>query len=461
MTDTRPAVLVLAAGQGTRMKSQLPKVLHPIANRPMIQHVLAAVAPLAPERVIVVIAPGMDAVAEAVAPAETVVQVAARGTGHAVAAARPALDGFEGDVLVLAGDVPLLTRATLEALLAERRRAPAAAAVVAGMRPADTSPYGRLVLAADGTLEAIVETRDATPEQRQIALCNAGLWAIDGRHLFGLIESIGTKNAKGEYYLTDVVAIARRRGLVCRAIEAPADETVGVNSRVELAQAEALMQRRLRLAAMESGVTLVDPGTVYFSADTRIGRDSVVGPFVVFGPGVTIGEGVAIPAFCHMVQATIGDRASIGPFARLRPGADLGDDVHIGNFVEVKNSRLEAGVKANHLTYLGDTTVGARANIGAGTITCNYDGFEKFRTEIGEGAFIGSDTALVAPVKVGAGAITAAGSVITGDVPADAMALARSAQVVKPKRAAEWRARRREEIAKKKKQQQQRQQGKR
>jgi bifunctional UDP-N-acetylglucosamine pyrophosphorylase/glucosamine-1-phosphate N-acetyltransferase len=454
MTETRLAVLVLAAGQGTRMKSQLPKVLHPIANRPMIAHVLSAAAPLAPERVIVVIAPGMDAVAEAVAPAETVVQVAPRGTGHAVAAARPALDRFAGDVLVLNGDAPLLTTRTLEALLAERRRAPEAAAVVAGMRPADTSPYGRLVATKDGTLEAIIESRDCTEVQRQIALCNAGLWAIDGRHLFSLIESIGTDNAKGEYYLTDIVAIARKRGLLCRAIEAPAEEMVGVNSRLELAQAEALMQRRLRLQAMESGVTLVAPDTVYFSADTRIGRDSVVGPFVVFGPGCTIGEGVAIPAFCHMVQATIGDRASIGPFARLRPGADLGEEVHIGNFVEVKNSRLEAGVKANHLTYLGDTTVGARANIGAGTITCNYDGFEKFRTTIGEGAFIGSDTALVAPVEVGAGAITAAGSVITEDVPKDAMALARSAQVVKPKRAAEWRARRREEIAKKKQQQQ-------
>jgi bifunctional UDP-N-acetylglucosamine pyrophosphorylase/glucosamine-1-phosphate N-acetyltransferase len=454
MTDPRLAVIVLAAGQGTRMKSSLPKVLHAIAHRPMIAHVLGAVATLAPSRVIVVIAPGMETVAQAVAPAETVVQVAARGTGHAVAATRPALDGFAGDVLVLNGDAPLVTTATLQALLAERRRAPAAAAVVAGMRPADTSPYGRLVLAGDGTLEAIVEARDCTAEQRQITLCNTGLWAIDGGQLFGLIESIGTDNAKSEYYLTDIVAIARKRGLVCRAIEAPADDMVGVNSRAELAAAEALMQRRLRAAAMESGVTLVAPETVYFSADTRIGRDSVVGPFVVFGPGVTIGESVAIPAFCHIVQAKVGDRASIGPFARLRPGADLGDDVHIGNFVEVKNSRLEAGVKANHLTYLGDTTVGARANIGAGTITCNYDGLEKFRTEIGEGAFIGSDTVLVAPVSVGAGAITAAGSVITGDVPADAMAIARGEQVVKPKRAAEWRARRRAEIAKKHEQRQ-------
>jgi bifunctional UDP-N-acetylglucosamine pyrophosphorylase / glucosamine-1-phosphate N-acetyltransferase len=454
MTDTSLAVVILAAGQGTRMKSSLPKVLHAIANRPMIGHVLSAVMPLQPARVIVVIAPGMDAVAQSVAPAETVTQVTARGTGHAVAAARPLLEGFTGDVVVMNGDAPLVTTATLEALIAERRRAPAAAAVVGGMRPADTSPYGRLVMSADGMLEAIVESRDCTPAQRQITLCNAGLWAIDGEELFGLIESIGTNNAKGEYYLTDIVGIARQRGLACRAIEAPADDMVGVNSRVELSQAEALMQRRLRIAAMDSGVTLVAPETVFFSADTRIGRDSIVGPFVVFGPGVTVGENVAIPAFCHIVQAKIGDRASIGPFARLRPGADLADEVHIGNFVEVKNSRLETGVKANHLTYLGDTTVGPRANIGAGTITCNYDGFEKFRTEIGEGAFIGTDTALVAPVTVGAGAITAAGSVITEDVPADAMALARGQQVIKPKRAAEWRARRREEMAAKKQQQQ-------
>jgi bifunctional UDP-N-acetylglucosamine pyrophosphorylase/glucosamine-1-phosphate N-acetyltransferase len=449
MSEARLAVLILAAGQGTRMKSALPKVLHRIANRPMIQHVLAAAAPLSPARIIVVIAPGMEQVAAAVAPAETVVQVKARGTGHAVVSARPLLEGFAGDVLVLNGDAPLITTATLEALLAERRRAPEAVAVVVGMRPADAGAYGRLVMSGTGVLEAIVEARDCNAEQRGIGLCNAGLWAIDGRHLFALLENVGTDNAKGEYYLTDIVKIARARGLVCRAIEAPADEMVGVNSRAELAAAEALMQRRLRASAMAGGVTLVDPGSVFFSADTRIGRDSTVGPFVVFGPDVTIGEGVEIPAFCHMVGAKIGDRASIGPFARLRPGADLGSEVHIGNFVEVKNSRLEAGVKANHLTYLGDSSVGARSNIGAGTITCNYDGFEKFRTEIGQGVFIGTNTSLVAPVKIGDGAYVAAGSVITEDVPADALAIARGAQTVKPKRAAAIRARRTAEKAKK------------
>ena len=441
MTDPQLAVLILAAGQGTRMNSALPKVLHRIAHRPMIQHVLAAVAPLAPARTIVVVAPGMEAVAEAVAPAETVVQVAARGTGHAAISARPALQGFAGDVLVLYGDAPLITTGTLRAVLAERRRVPAAAAVVAGMRPADPGLYGRLVI-RDGMLEAIVEASDCTPAEAAIEFCNAGIWAIEGALLFDLLAEVGTNNAKGEYYLTDLVAVARRRGLPCRAVEAPAAETVGVNSRAELAEAEALMQRRLRAAAMASGVTLIDPDTVYLSADTRIGRDTVVGPFVVFGPGCSIGAGVEIPAFCHMIGASIGDGASIGPFARLRPGADLAENVHIGNFVEVKNSRLGPGVKANHLSYLGDSTVGGGSNIGAGTITCNYDGFDKHRTEIGERVFIGTNTALVAPVKIGDGAFIGAGSVITEDVPADALAVERAPQVTKPGRAAEMRARR-------------------
>ena len=451
MSPSPLAVVVLAAGQGTRMKSALPKVMHPIANRPMIEHVVAAVRPLEPQRLIVVVGAGMEAVAAAAAPAEAVVQETPRGTGHAVLAARAALQGFRGDLLVLAGDVPLLRTETLAALLAERRRAPAAAAVVAGMRPGDVSGYGRLVM-KDGMLEAIIETRDCTPEQATITFCNAGIWAIDGAELSGLLDTLGADNAQGEYYLTDIVRAARDRGLPCRAIEASADELVGVNTRSELAAAEALMQRRLRQAAMTSGVTLVDPDTVYFSADTRIGRDSVVGPFVVFGPGVTIGERVEIPAFCHMVGATIGDGASVGPFARLRPGAELGHDVHIGNFVEVKNSRLEAGVKANHLAYLGDSTVGAGANIGAGAITCNYDGFEKFRTDIGAGAFIGTNVSLVAPVTVGPGAYVGAGSTITKEVPADALAIARGQQVVKPTLAAEFRERRRGEVAKKRRQ---------
>jgi len=448
MTDKRLAVLVLAAGQGTRMKSVLPKVLHTVANRPMVQHVLAAVAPLAPGRSIVVVAPGMEAVAAAVAPAETVVQMTPRGTGHAVMSARPALQDFDGDVMVLYGDVPLVTTETLRALLAERRRQPEAAAVVLGMRPADPSPYGRLVM-KDGLLDAIVESKDCSPAEAAIPLCNAGLWAIDGKELFSLLEEIGTDNAKGEYYLTDIVAVARRRGALCRAVEAPAEDMIGVNSRAELAEAEALMQRRLRHQAMAEGVTLVDPNTVYLSADTRIGRDTVVGPFVVFGPGCSIGAGVQIPAFCHMIGATIGDNASIGPFARLRPGAELGADVHIGNFVEIKNSRLGRGTKANHLSYLGDSDVGSGANIGAGTITCNYDGFEKHRTAIGDGAFIGTNTSLVAPVSVGAGAYVGAGSVITQDVPPDALAVARAPQETKPGSGGRYRARKSAEKAQK------------
>ena len=439
---TEFAALVLAAGKGTRMRSALPKVLHPIANRPMIQHVLAAVAPLGPARPVVVIAPEMAEVAQAVAPAATVVQREPLGTGHAVAAARQALAGFAGDVIVLCGDVPLVSTATLEALLRARREAPAAAAVV-GMRLADPGAYGRLIVDASGGLEAIVEAADATPAQRAVTLCNSGLMALDGRHLFRLLDGIGRDNAKGEHYLTDLIAAARREALVCRAIEAPAEELMGVNSRADLAAAEAAMQRRLRARAMDAGVTLVAPDTVFFSADTRIGRDSTVGPFVVFGPEVAIGEGVAIPAFCHIVGARIGDGASIGPFARLRPGAELARDVQIGNFVEVKNSRLAEGVKANHLAYIGDSTVGAGTNVGAGAITCNYDGIEKFRTEIGRGVFLGTNVSLVAPVAVGDGAIVAAGSVITGDVPADSMAIARGRQVVKPGRAKDWRDERR------------------
>jgi bifunctional UDP-N-acetylglucosamine pyrophosphorylase/glucosamine-1-phosphate N-acetyltransferase len=443
MTTPPLAILVLAAGQGTRMLSRLPKVLHRIANRPLIEHVLTTAAALAPDRLIVVLAPGMTDVAAAVnaaAPeAETVVQAPALGTGHAVAAARTALAGFAGDVLVIFGDTPLLTPTSLQALLAERRRSPGAALAVAAMRPAAPEAYGRLVLDTDGGLAAIVEAKDASPAERAITLCNSGVMVIAGEVLFDLIDALRPENAKGEYYLTDIVAIARRRGLACRHVEASAESLLGVNSRADLALAEAALQQRLRAAAMASGATLVAPETVFLSADTRLGRDTVVGPFVVFGPGVTIGEGVEIPAFSHIVGATVGDRAIIGPFARLRPGAELGPEVHIGNFVEIKNARIEAGAKANHLTYIGDAVVGARSNIGAGTITCNYDGFTKSTTRIGSGVFIGSNAVLVAPVAVGDGAYVAAGSVITGDVAPDALALARGRQVEKPGRAAAWR----------------------
>ena len=438
MTDSL-AVLILAAGKGTRMVSDRPKVLHPIANRPMIRHVLEAVAALRPLHTLVVIGPGMDKVAAAVEPAEIVVQPLQRGTGDAVAATRALLDGFEGDVLVVYGDTPLITTTSLARLLAERRRRGAAVAVV-GMRLSDPANYGRLVI-EDGELQAIVEAGDGTAAQLETGLCNSGVMAIDGRHLFELVGAIGTSNVKGEYYLTDIVSLARARGLACAAIEAPAAEFLGVNSRAELAQAEAVMQHRLRQAAMAAGVTLTAPETVFLSADTRIGKDSVIGPFVVFGPEVTVGEGVEIPAFCHISGATVGDRAIVGPFARLRPGAALGRDVHVGNFVEIKNAALAPGAKANHLAYLGDASIGEETNIGAGTITCNYDGVEKHRTEIGRGVFIGSNSSLVAPVKIGDGAIVGAGSVITEDVAANALALGRSRQVVKPGRAKAQRAR--------------------
>ncbi len=441
MIEPRFAALILAAGSGTRMKSARPKVLHEIAGRPMIAHLLSALEPLGPAATVAVLAPGMEAVARAVAPADCVVQEAPLGTGDAVRAARPALAPLLapiGDIaaaLVLYGDTPLLTGATLSRLLGEHRDS-GAALVAAGMRPADPGPYGRFVLAADGTLERIVEAAEASPEERAIGLCNGGIMAIDGRHLFALVDALDRDNQKGEFYLTDIVRAARRQGLLCRAVEVPAEELVGVNTRAELAAAEALMQTRLRAQALAAGATLIAPETVFLSFDTRLGRDVVVEPHVVFGPGVTVGEGVRVRAFSHLEGAEIGCSAIVGPFARLRPGAVLEDEVHVGNFVEVKAARLGRGVKANHLSYLGDAEIGAGTNIGAGTITCNYDGFNKWRTTIGARAFIGSNTALVAPVAVGAGAIVAAGSTVTRDVPPEALTIARGPQIDKPGRAA-------------------------
>jgi bifunctional UDP-N-acetylglucosamine pyrophosphorylase / glucosamine-1-phosphate N-acetyltransferase len=451
MSQSRFATIILAAGSGTRMKSAMPKVMHPIAGQPMIAHLLDALQPLTPAATVVVIGLQMDAVARAVAPAETVVQCPPLGTGDAVRAALRALDGRlapQGEideVLVLYGDTPLLRSETMGQLLAEQERAPAAV-LLAGMRPADAGPYGRLVSAPDGAILRIVEAADATPEESAIGLVWGGLMLIRARHIIELVEALDRDNAKREFYLTGIAGLATKKGLRCRAIELPAEEMVGINTRAELAQAEALMQGRLRRAAMDRGVTMVAPETVFLSADTRLGRDVIVEPNVTFGPGVTVGEGARICSFSYFEGATIGAGARVGPFARLRPGAVLEEEVHVGNFVEVKAARLGAGAKANHLSYIGDAEVGARTNIGAGAITCNYDGFNKFRTTIGEGAFIGSNTALVAPVTVGAGAIVAAGSVITDDVPADALSLARGRQVDKPGRAAEIRARQKGKI---------------
>ncbi len=456
MTQSRFAAIILAAGEGTRMRSARPKVLHEIAGQAMILHVLDALRPLGPAETVLVLGRQMDDVARAVAaydPAvRTAIQHPPRGTGDAVRAARAALSAEIGasgsvtnasvaDVVVLFGDTPLLRPETVTRLIAARRQEPAAAIAVAGMRPADPGLYGRLVCDADGSVARIVEAKDASPAERDIGLCNGGIMAIDANLVFDLTGSLDNDNAKGEFYLTDIVGIARGRSLSCRIVELPSEEMLGVNTRAELAAAEAVMQTRLRLRAMENGATLIAPETVFLSADTVFGRDVVVEPNVIFGPGVTVGDGVRIRSFSHLDGAQIGPGAIVGPFARLRPGAVLERDVHVGNFVEVKASRLGAGTKASHLSYLGDSDVGAGSNIGAGTITCNYDGFNKFRTKIGAGAFIGSNTALVAPVSVGDGAIVAAGSVVTHDVPADALTIARGQQVDKPGRAAEIRVR--------------------
>ncbi|MBT5050627.1 MAG: bifunctional UDP-N-acetylglucosamine diphosphorylase/glucosamine-1-phosphate N-acetyltransferase GlmU, partial [Rhodospirillaceae bacterium] len=360
--------------------------------------------------------------------------------------ARDALEGFDGDVLVLCGDTPLLTAATMQEMVAARRAKSDPAVVVLGFRPDDPGEYGRLVTGSGGGLDSIVEYKEADDSQRAIGLCNAGIMAIDGKRLFELVDAVGNDNAKGEFYLTDIIGIARSKGWDCAVVETDdCDEVMGVNSRAGLAEAEAAMQNRLRAAAMANGVTLTSPETVWFNSDTRLGRDVSIGPNVVFGAGVTIGDDVEIRAFCHIDGATVENGAVIGPYARLRPGADIGPDVHVGNFVEIKAARLDEGAKANHLSYIGDSWVGAGANIGAGTITCNYDGFFKSKTEIGEGAFIGSNTALVAPVKVGAGAITGAGSVIAKDVPDNALAITRSPQTDRAGWAMQYRLRKQAE----------------
>ena len=441
------AALILAAGKGTRMRSARPKVLHELAGKPLIAHVLGAVAPLKPQHTAVVIAPNQNDVAAAVAPADFVIQRQQRGTGSAVAAAKSLLGRYPGDILIVAGDAPLVTRETFKPLFDARRRHPDAAVIVLGMRLSDGGPYGRLILADDGSLARIVEAADCSDEERAVDFVSSGVMLAKAPVLFDLVGQLTAHNAQGEQYLTDIIGLARGKGLVCRTAEGDPAQLLGVNSRDELAYAEAVMQQRLRYAAMESGVTFTAPETVFLCADTKLGRDTIVGPFVVFGPGVKVGEGVSIPAFCHIVGATIGDHAIIGPFARLRPGAQLADEVHIGNFVEVKNSRLASGVKANHLAYLGDSAVGEGANIGAGSITCNYDGIEKFRTNIGKGVFVGTNSSLVAPLTIGPGAMIAAGSVITDNVPADALALGRARQRTKPGAAKAWRAKRKAEIA--------------
>jgi bifunctional UDP-N-acetylglucosamine pyrophosphorylase/glucosamine-1-phosphate N-acetyltransferase len=413
------------------MRSARPKVLHTIAGRSLLAHVLAALRTAAITQNAAVVAPNDDAVAaeaRSFPGVEVFVQAERRGTAHAVLAAAAAIERGADEILVIFGDTPLIRPQTLEKLRGALSKG--AAVAVLGFRPADPTGYGRLVTQGDALI-AIVEHADANEQERAITLCNGGLMAFAGRTALSILRQIGCDNRKREFYLTDAVAIARGMGLPAVALEVMEAEVSGINTKTQLAAAEALMQQRLRQAALEAGATLVAPETVFFAADTRLGKDVVVEPYVVFGPGVTVEEGATIRSFSHLHGAHVGRHATVGPFARLRPGARLEDGVHIGNFVEVKEALIETGAKANHLAYIGDARVGADANIGAGTITCNYDGNAKYRTDIGRGAFIGSNSALVAPVTIGDGAYIGSGSVITADVPADALALGRGRQVVK------------------------------
>jgi bifunctional UDP-N-acetylglucosamine pyrophosphorylase/glucosamine-1-phosphate N-acetyltransferase len=424
--------VVLAAGEGARMRSARPKVLHAIAGRSLLAHVLHAVREAGGSMTAVVVGLGGEAVAaeaKRILPeAEIFVQAERRGTAHAVLAAKAAIARAPDDVLVIFGDTPLIRPQTLTRI--REAVAQGTAVVVLGFRPQDPAGYGRLVVEG-GELLAIREEVDASPAERAIKLCNGGLMAFAGPTALAILERIGNDNRKGEYYLTDAVAIARAMGCKAKVIETEEDEVRGINTNAQLAETAAVLQERLRKAAMEQGVTLVAPETVYLSSDTKLGRDVVVEPFVVFGPGVTVEDNAVIRSFSHLERAHVGKGAQVGPYARLRPGARLQENVHVGNFVEIKEALMETGAKANHLSYIGDATVGAGANVGAGTITCNYDGVAKHRTEIGKDAFIGSNSALVAPVKIGDGAYVGSGSVITHDVPAAALALGRGRQVVK------------------------------
>jgi bifunctional UDP-N-acetylglucosamine pyrophosphorylase/glucosamine-1-phosphate N-acetyltransferase len=435
--------IVLAAGEGTRMRSARPKVLHTIAGRSLLAHVLEAVRKAGGTMTAVVVGAGGDAVAaeakRVVPEAEIFVQAERRGTAHAVLAAKAAIARMPDDVLVIFGDTPLIRPQALTRI--RGALADGAAVVVLGFRPKDPTGYGRLVLEGN-ELVAIREEIDASAAERAIGLCNGGLMAFAGPTALAILERIGNDNRRGEYYLTDAIAIARAMGRQAIVIETEEDDVRGINTNAQLADTEAALQQRLRQAAMEAGVAFTAPETVFLSSDTKFGRDVVVEPFVVFGPGVTIEDNAVIRSFSHLDRAHVGKGAVVGPYARLRPGARLEADVHVGNFVEVKEAVIEAGAKANHLSYIGDATVGAGANVGAGTITCNYDGVGKHRTEIGKNAFIGSNSALVAPVKIGDGAYVGSGSVITHDVPPDALAVGRGRQTVK-----EGWARRRRELA--------------
>ena len=432
MAERTCLAIVLAAGEGTRMRSARPKVLHEIAGQSLLAHVLAAVRQAGGSATAVVVgsdAGAVSAEARRCEPgADVFVQTERRGTAHAVLAAADALARGADDILVIFGDTPLIRPQTLRRM--REALAKGAAIAVLGFRPKDPSGYGRLVMKGD-ELIAIKEEVDATPAERAIDLCNGGLMAFAGKTAMTILKRIGNDNRKGEFYLTDAITIARAMKLTAVVIETEEDDVRGINTKAQLAETEAALQQRLRKAAMEAGVTLVAPETVFLAADTKFGRDVTVEPYVVFGPGVTVDDNAVIHSFTHLTHAHVGKGALVGPFARLRPGAKLGADVHIGNFVEIKESVIEDGAKANHLAYIGDTRLGAGSNFGAGAIVCNYDGAAKHRTDIGKNSFIGSNAALVAPVTIGDGAYIATGSVITQNVPSDALAIARERQVVK------------------------------
>ena len=439
------AAIILAAGQGTRMKSAKAKVMHTIAGLPILGHVIAAARGAGVERIVVVLAPGaVDVEAFALKQgAEIVVQDKQLGTGHAAACAREVLKDFAGTLVVTYGDMPIVTAATFEASFAAQEKA--GMAIVAFH--SKSTAYGRVITKADGLLERIVEYRDANAAERKVELCNAGILAANAKSFFRWAGELKNNNVQKEYYLTDIPTIAKADGIGCSVVTVEESETMGVNSRSELAVAEAAMQQRLRARALDSGVGMTAPNTVFLSYDTVLEPDAQIGPYVVFGPGVTVKSGAEIKAFSHLEGAVVARGALVGPYARLRPGADIGEDAHIGNFVEVKNTKIEKGAKANHLTYLGDARVGAGANIGAGTITCNYDGFDKYHTDIGAGAFIGSNSALVAPVKVADGVYVGAGSVITKETSKDALAVTRAEQKEIPGWAEKFRTRKRAEKA--------------
>ncbi|WP_293448418.1 bifunctional UDP-N-acetylglucosamine diphosphorylase/glucosamine-1-phosphate N-acetyltransferase GlmU [Planktotalea sp.] len=426
------ALLILAAGKGTRMNSDLPKVLHEVAGAPMLVHAMKSADALDPSKTIVIAGHGADAVSAAATAfdenAEVVLQIEQLGTAHAVAQAKTALSEFEGDVIVLYGDTPFISPETLERMAIARASHDV---IVLGFEAADPGRYGRLVMSGD-SLEKIVEFKELSDDERKITLCNSGVICANSDVLFDLIDAVTNENAAGEYYLTDIVEIAQSKGLSATSVTCDESETLGVNSRVQLAEADAIFQRKARIDLMEAGVTLHAPDTVYLSHDTYIGPDTIIEPNVVFGPAVTVENGAHIRAFSHLEGCHVSRGATVGPYARLRPGTELAEFTKVGNFVEIKNAVIDEGAKVNHLSYIGDAHVGARANIGAGTITCNYDGVMKHHTEIGEASFIGSNTLLIAPVSVGANAMTGSGTVVTQDVPDDALAIARTKQVNNP-----------------------------